>query len=133
MKIPNFHDGYFDGLWIGPNKLIHLFLRTVDGKSFTLALRGAEALTLSEMKEGNIILQLGFRNAQEITCSDIGELYGVDADTPQATSLLESTRGKELQLLKLDPSYGAEGLILFRSMEINERIGAPSATSEVRS
>jgi hypothetical protein len=42
MNIPNFHDGYFDGLPVGPNKLAHLFLRTQDGRAFTLALQEVE-------------------------------------------------------------------------------------------
>jgi hypothetical protein len=133
MKIPSFHDGYFDGLWIGPNKLVHLFLRTVDDKSFTLALQGVEVLTASGVRQGNIILDLVVREAREITCSDMKELYGVGAETPQATSLLESTRRKDLQLLELNPSYGAEGLILFHSWEISERIGHSTAITEVRS
>ena len=120
MNIPNFHDGYFDGLWIGPNKLIHFFLRTVDGKSFTLALQGVEALTLSEVKEGNIILDLVLRSAREMTSSDVENLYGVDANTEQTAKLLKSTREKELQIMELNPSYGAQGLLLFKTYAIKE-------------
>jgi hypothetical protein len=52
MNIPNFHDGHFDGLLIGTNKLANLFLRTQDGKSFSLTLQEVDALTLSEIKQG---------------------------------------------------------------------------------
>jgi hypothetical protein len=51
MNIPDFHDGDFDGLWIGPSKLVKLFLRTPDGKSFVLVLKEVDALTLSEIKQ----------------------------------------------------------------------------------
>ena len=70
MNIPNFHDGHFDGLLIGPNKLANLFLRTQDGKSFSLTLQEVDALTLSEIKQGNIILDLVFRSTAELTYSD---------------------------------------------------------------
>lgn len=46
MNIPNFHDGHFDGLRIRPSKLVNLFLRTIDGKSFILILQGVDAMKL---------------------------------------------------------------------------------------
>jgi hypothetical protein len=120
LNIPNFHDGHFDGLWIGPGKLVHLFLRTPDGKSFTLALQGVDALALSEVKQGNIIFDLVLRSARELTCSDMEELYGVAVDTPQATNLLKAKSEEEVQLLEINSSYGARGLLLFRTFEISQ-------------
>jgi hypothetical protein len=118
MNIPNFHDGHFDGLRIGPNKELRLFLRTQEGNSFTLALRGVDALALSEVKQGNIVFDLVLRSGMQLTISDIEELFGVEADTPQAADLLKAKRGKEIQLLELSASYGAHGLVLFQSVEI---------------
>ena len=83
MNVPNFHDGRFDGFWIAANEVVHLFLRTQDGERFTLILRVIERLRLDEIKEGNIILDLVFRDADSLTKSDIEELYDVDADSPQ--------------------------------------------------
>lgn len=125
MNMPNFHDGHFDGLWIGPNKLLRLFLRIDAHQSFVLSLNGVQALTFSEVKAGNIILDLVLRDAQEVTPSDIEELYGVTADTPQAKTLLNNARDKNLQLLELNPSYGAQGLILFETWTLNERTDEP--------
>jgi hypothetical protein len=121
MEIPNFHDGYFDGIWLGPNKLVKVFLRTADRQSFVLSLGGVEALTFTDIKHGNIILDLVFRNTKEITHSDISELYGVDANTPQAVSLMKSATQRELQVLEIDPSYGAQGLALFRTWDLSQR------------
>jgi|SRR6516162_2538875 len=118
MNIPNFHDGHFDGLRIGPNKELRLFLRTQEGNSFTLALRGVDALALSEVKQDNIVFDLVLRSGMQLTISDIEELFGVEADTPQAADLLKAKRGKEIQLLELSASYGAHGLVLFQSVEI---------------
>jgi len=39
-------------------------------------------------------------------------------DVAQASALLASAREQHLQLLELNPSYGAEGLILFEKWEI---------------
>jgi hypothetical protein len=76
-----------------------LFLKTQDGKSFTLFLQEVDALTLSEVKQGNIILDLVFRGTGELTRSDMMELCSVDADAPQATDLLRAKRGRGFQLL----------------------------------
>ena len=120
MNVPNFHDGHFDGLRIGSNKLVSLFLKTQDGKSFTLDLQEVDALTLSEVKQGNIILDVVFRSTGELTRSDMAELYGVDADAPQAADLLRAKREQGFQLLEINASYGAHGLILFQAFEIRQ-------------
>lgn len=120
MNIPNFHDGHFDGLRIGPSKRVSLFLRTQDGKSFTLVLQEVDALTLSEVKQGNIILDLVFRSTGELTRSDMAELYSVDVDAPQAAGLLTAKRDQGFQLLEINASYGAQGLILFQTFELRE-------------
>lgn len=118
MNIPNFHDGYFDGLRIGLNKQLHLFLRTRDGGSFTLALRGVDALALSEIKQGNIIFDLVFRRGPQLTISDMEELFDMETDAQQAVDLLKVKRDKGFQLLELNASYGAHGLVLFESIQI---------------
>jgi hypothetical protein len=120
MNIPDFHDGHFEGLRIGPSKLVKLFLRTQDGTSFTLILREVDALTLSEIKQGNIILDLVFRSTGELTPSDMAELFGVDVDAPQAANLLRTKRQQGFQILEVNASYGAQGLILFQASEIRQ-------------
>ena len=119
MNFPNFHDGHFDGFQIGPNKKLHLFLRTHDGESFTLVLQGVDALTLSEIKQGNIIYDIVFRSGEQVTSSDIEELFDVKVDAPQASTLLKIKRDMGLQLLELNASYGAHGLVLFQAIEIH--------------
>jgi hypothetical protein len=118
MNIPNFHDGHFDGLRIGPSKQVSFFLKTQDGKAFTMLLQEVDALTLSEVKQGNIILDLVFRSAGDITLSDMAELYSVDADARQAADLLKAKREQGFQLLEINASYGARGLVLFRAFEM---------------
>ena len=120
MEIPSFHDGHFDGLRIGPGKLVRLFLRTHDEKSYILVLQEVDALTLSEVKEGNIILDLALRSAGDLTHSDMAELYSVDVDAPMATDLLRAKREQGLQLLEINPSYGAKGLVLFQTFELRQ-------------
>ncbi len=122
-KIPSFHDGYFDGMWIGPTKLVQFYLRTADQESFVLILEGVHALTLTDIKQGNIILDLVFRGTEEITHSDMEELYGVGANTPQVVSLLKTATEQGFQLLEINSSYGAQGLVLFQTWDLSQRVG----------
>lgn len=88
MEIPDFHDGHFDGLWIGPDKRVQFFLRSCDGNSFVLSLAGVERLSVTDFKEGNIIFELAFRGAEAITHSDIAQLFSIGPSTAQVVKLL---------------------------------------------
>jgi hypothetical protein len=99
---------------------VNIFLRTQDGKSFILILQEVDALTLSEIKQGNVIFDLVFRSTGELTRSDMAELYSVDVDAPQATNLLTAKRQQGYQLLEINASYGAQGLVLFQTFEMRQ-------------
>ena len=120
MNVPNFHDGRFDGFWIAADEAVHLFLRTQGGERFTLILRGVQRLSIAEIKEGNIIFDLVYREAEQVTLSDMEELYDVDADSPQAAILLQKARDHAFRVLEINPSYGALALFLFQTSEMRE-------------
>jgi len=120
--LPNFHDGHFDGLWRGPNKLAKLFLRTVDQKSFSLELEGVQRLALTEVKEENIILDLVLRSADTLTSTDIESAYGLEAGSAQIQRALAAAKEEQLQILEINPSYGAEGTILFKAWKLAPRL-----------
>jgi hypothetical protein len=122
MNSPNFHDGYFDGFRLESDKTIYLFLRASNRQHYTLTLTGLQALTVSGVRPGNIILDLTFRSSREATRSDIHELYDVDEDSEQATKLLTAAQEKKIQILELNPSYGAQGLFLFENFEFKETV-----------
>src|SRR5438552_3461649 len=128
MSIQNFHDGHFDGFRLESDKTVHIFLRAANQEHYILVLRGVQALTLSGVKAGNIILDLVFRSAREATSSDVQELYDLDENSEQAIKLLQSTQEKRLQILELNPSYGAQGLFLFESFEIIEATDRMAST-----
>ena len=73
-------------------------------------------------KKGNIILDLVCRSAREATPDDVQGLYDIGHNAELSSKMLNSLRTgeKELQILELNPSYGAEGLFLFGSSEIIE-------------
>jgi hypothetical protein len=116
----NFHDGHFDGIYLETTKIVHIFLRNGNKARFILVLKGVEAISLSEIRAGNIILDIAIRSSSTATSSDVQELYDVDENTDYCAKLLASTREKRLQILELNSSYGASGLFLFDSFEIKE-------------
>jgi hypothetical protein len=118
VRTENFHDGHFDGIRLEENGAVRLFLRTAKKERCLLLLKGVQSLTLSEVKAGNIILDLVFRNSREATMSDLRELYGMDESSAHLDELLQNMRAKEAQILELNPSYGARGLFLFESCEL---------------
>jgi hypothetical protein len=121
MNIPNFHDGRFEELWLDFDKVVSLFLRTSDRRLYTMRLQGVQGMTLSDVKAGNIIFDLVLRSARELTYSDVQIFYELDENSEQAAKVLNSTRGKELQILELNATFGAQGLFLFESYEVSER------------
>jgi hypothetical protein len=116
--VPNFHDGRFNGIRLAANKEARLFLATADGQDFELELGGVRKLRLDGMKEGNIILDVVSRS--ELTASDIESLYGKDLDSSIAMPLLQTAQSEKLQTLEINPSYGVEALILFKTLNIEQ-------------
>lgn len=118
MDMPNFHDGHFDGFLIENPKLVYLFLRTHDGTSFTLVLKEVEALRLDDIRQGNLIFDLVLRSGNQLTGSDMSELYGTSVDQ-QIEGLLAKNRDGG-QLLEVNATYGAQGMVLFKTWEISK-------------
>ena len=83
---------------------------------------------MSGLRSGNIIFDLVLRDARSVTTSEIAELYGVEPNSEQSEKLKAAVLNKSLQILELNPSYGAAGLFLFESVEVGL---APSVVSEL--
>jgi hypothetical protein len=118
MQIPTFQDGGFEGFKRGSDKQVQLYLTTGERESFVLMLEGVEVLTLTDIREGNIIFDLVIRSGHELTVSDIEYVYGIRNTPTDAGRLLKAAVDKGLQLLEINPSYGAEGMVLFRTWKL---------------
>ena|SRR5690242_5529592 len=121
MNLPNFHDGFFDGFYVVGKKVVRLFLRTQDEKRYTLLLEGVEALKITEVQRGNIILDVSIVPTEQLSCSLMEELYLIppgDGASEKLTQLLDSAKSKGMQCLEVAPSYGAECVALFRTVEV---------------
>ena len=77
-------------------------------------------MNASNVRQGNIILDLALLNAEQLTADHIEDLYElsqVDRDV-QIERLLTSARTEDLNLLQMSSSYGAQCVVLFSSVEL---------------
>jgi hypothetical protein len=122
-ELPSFHDGLFEGVWISIDKRVHLFLRTADNRPFTLVLGGVKRMKLSDVRQGNTILDLVLISTDQLTEEHIESVHEISDVNRQAqiAKLLASARQEKLKLLELSASYGAEGDVLCQSVQLLER------------
>src|SRR5438270_13064497 len=108
-----FHDGFFEGLWIPEKDTAEVYLSTTTGERTTVVLTGVVMLKATGFKQGNIIFDVTTRTAEEITQLDIAELYDLQPDRQPAfweSQLLEKAHRESFHLFQISPSYGGSCL-----------------------
>jgi hypothetical protein len=128
--LPDIHDGFFDGLWISENKSVHLFLRTYAGERSTVVLKDVERMSVSNFLEGNILFDLVLVQPERLTVALIEQLYQ-PAQAETAHDLLTRAQQRGLSALVINPSYGAEGVVLFQVAEIIPNHVLPHSTAAI--
>ncbi len=123
-SLPNLHDGFFDGLWLSADKRARLFVRTVTGERSMIVLTEVEALNVNGLRAGNIIFDVALIAPEKLTVSDIEQLYDLkDDQVEMARRLLSKAQQQGLSALEINPSYGGEGKVLFRTIDtISEHV-----------
>jgi hypothetical protein len=117
--LPAIHDGSLDGFWISENKSVHIFLRTITGERSTLVLNNVERMNVSNFRQGNLLFDLEFVEADKMTLALIEQVYELEgAQLEAAQRLLGNAQQRGLSTLMINSSYGAEGVVLFRGAEI---------------
>ena len=115
--LPNLHDGFFDGVWLSADKRARFFVRTVAGERSTIILTDVEALNICGLRAGNIIFDLVLIAPDKLTVKDIEQAYDLKSgDVEMATRLLDKAQKQGLSALEINPTYGAEGLAIFRAV-----------------
>jgi len=120
MNYGQYHDGFFEGLWIPEKGKAEVYLSTTTGERSTVILTGVVMLKVTGLKEGNIIFDVTIRTAQEITLMDIAELYDLRSDRQPAAwenQLLENADRNGFRLFQISPSYGGSCLVLCQDIE----------------
>lgn len=119
-----FHDGFLDGLWTEKARnRVHIFLRTVHNKLFTVRVDGIVALNLNGFREGNVIFELSTLNGDEITPEHIEQVYEFpegESGIRYRSRVIERVRSENLILLRISPSYGATCVALGHAVSLAE-------------
>ena len=117
--LPDLHDGFFDGVWLSPDKRARFFVRTVARECSTIILPDVEALNISGLRAGNIIFDLALIAPDKLTVQHIEQAYDLKSrDIEMTRRLLDKAQERGLSGLEVNPSYGAEGTAIFRAVSI---------------
>jgi hypothetical protein len=124
--IPDFHDGSFDGILIPNDDAIRLFVRTLDGKGFSILLEGVEAFKMFNVREGNTILDVTILDSDQLSASHIELAYTLSEEgkSEQVSKLLRFAQQNRLKMFQMDSSYGAECIALCRNAELRDETWA---------
>ena len=96
-----------------------IFLRSVRSEKFTV-LRGVKSLVMNDFRQGNIILDLEWADAMNISDNAILDYYW----TPRGEAAvlrqrwIKEVKGRQLRAIEISPSYGANLTAIFREREI---------------
>jgi hypothetical protein len=122
-KYEEFHDGFFEGLWIDA-ETAHVFLANFRHERSVLVAEGVVRLALNGVRSGNIIFDVVIRETAEVSEQDIHALYdlrdGLEGEI-QGMKFLDKARLAGDKILAISPSYGADLLILARSFALYPR------------
>lgn len=118
-----FHDGSFDGILLG-DKASHIFLSTAHKDLFVIEALDVVALSAWDIKVGNIIYEVVTRRGVELTIEDIIAVKGPFPETSESRFAhrgLKQAVDENLILLEINPSYGANCLVLAHSVRLCDR------------
>lgn len=115
--LPDLHDGFFDGVWLSADKRACFFVRTVAGERSTIILTDVEALNICGLRAGNIIFDLVLIAPDKLTVKNIEQAYDLKSgEVEKASQLLRKAQEQGLSGLEINPSYGPEGMAIFRTV-----------------
>jgi hypothetical protein len=116
-----FHDGFLEGLRTDRDAgVVHVYLTNHRKVRITAVLSGVSKLKAEGFREGNIILDVSTRDSDEVTLADVANLYDSDSiEEPNhwRHTLMKKIREESLQIFEVNPSYGAQLLILAQTIE----------------
>jgi hypothetical protein len=116
--LPNLHDGFFDGVWLSPDKQARFFVRTVTGERSTIILTDVKALNICGLRAGNIIFDLLLIAPDKLTVKEIEQAYDLESgEVEMARQLLGKAQEQGLSGLEITSSYGAEGIVICRTVD----------------
>ena len=115
--LPDLHDGFFDGVWLSADKRARFFVRTVAGEHSPIILTDVKALNICDLRAGNIIFDRVLIAPDKLTVQDIEQAYDLEnGEVEMARQLLGKAQEQGLSGLEITSSYGAEGIVICRTV-----------------
>ena len=122
-KYVEFHDGFLDGLLLD-GLSAYVFVSTPEKWRFVLVVSGVTAVDAGTLKEGNIIFDVLIYGCDELTLEQMIAVHGPMSEyglPDQAQRWLTKARQEGLNLLEINPSYGAACLVLAHTIDLRHR------------
>jgi hypothetical protein len=118
--LPDFHDGYVDG-GFSSDSTVRILLRSVSGEEFTLVLDEVDALRVTDLMTGNIILELKLLMPDQLDPNFVFGIYEYSDEHKKKfvfQDWVEKATQWGMNALEITPSYGCCLLALFRNHTI---------------
>jgi hypothetical protein len=111
VTAPDVHDGLLVGLIMLPGKRVVLAITDVRKAVHCIQLTGIAGMRVDGLREGNIILDVTVQTGTAVRPEDVARGLGIEGNAAYEQHLSQTMKrfsAKELLLVQLNPSYGAE-------------------------
>ncbi len=106
------------------------FVGPANGERSTIVLNEVERLNTLNFMAGNIILDVVLVERDKLTIAHIDQIYQLQPTQAElAQQLLGKAQQRGLLALEINPSYGAECVVLFRAAEVLPNHVLPQQTA----
>ena len=116
--IPELHDGRFDGVWVSPEKNVHVFVRGTDGRRMTIVLTGVKHLKVWDFLLGNIVFDIVLTPMDKVTPEQIEGAVDFELSQTEQQHVYEEVRRMGLSAFELSSSCGATCVALFQDIAV---------------
>jgi hypothetical protein len=110
LREPHLHDGKLEGIVLQPEGAVKLMVSTVGGNRYEIQLHGVTRFFATDVREGNIILDITIARGEEVSLDLMREVAhrtsGGWPEMPYLEVLREQVVRDSLYVLELNPSYG---------------------------
>lgn len=120
QRLSRFHDARLVGVTYMEEHAIQLDFVATDSARLRLTLRGVVYFFCSRMLEGNIVESIDVIATNDVAADDLKFFVEKEGRGQSVDNLARTIRDKNLRMVLLSPSYGAEVGCVCSSLELTE-------------
>ena len=111
------HDGYLKGVMLCEPEELHLTFTNLGGEKYRLVVPCLDRLKADNFLQGNIVLDVGFYEAQSCPDYILRQAYGYDEEAAgkYLPVHLQKMNGQPWTVLEISSSYGCELVAVFNA------------------